>query len=286
MPQKSSQRPLEAQKWQFRGNSSRNYRHSYSSDQPPRFTLANRQVGLLLVGSVLLALGVGSGIRLMTATPKATAPSEFTPAASNTGTTAFESGPFVPSSGGLRLANPSLLQSTPKEVRLDTVVAGRPDPFAPVAQPTGGASARRPAEPLATASTPPAPPQLPVIPVTVTQALPPLPTAVPPLPELGPVAALPTPGGFSGTPQGGLPQSLVDRIEISGVVHIGSRVSVIVKEPGATTSRYVSTGDAIANGQVRIKRIDLSDTEPTVVLEYNGQEFYRSVGSTALVGLL
>lgn len=285
MSQRAPHRPFRAEDWHSRNSQFKTYQPRHSSGSSASFNLTNRQVGLILAGSVLLALGVGSAIRLTTSDP-----AEVTTAGASgatSGTTAFQDGPFIPSSSGLRLADPSLLQSTPKEARLDAVVAGRPDPFAPVAQPVSVAPTQKAAEPLATVSTPPAPPQLPVIPVTATQALPPLPSVAPPLPNLGPVAALPVPSELSGgLAPSALPQNLVDRIEISGVAQIGDRVSVIVKEPGATTSRYVRAGDAIANGQVRIKRIELSGTEPAVVLEYNGQEFYRSVGSTALAGLL
>jgi hypothetical protein len=253
--------------------------------------LSNRQIGLGLAGSVLLAIAVGSGLRMITSDPEvavepnaaATSPPAVIP---------FQAGPFVPSSPQLRLADPALLRSTPKEARLQTVAAGRPDPFAPVVL---GGSPRPKAAPVAAAvSAPPAAPvalpgqPLPVMPVTATQALPPLPVAIAPLPALGPIAAAPglVPALPSLGAAGASSLSLVDRIEVSGVAQIGDRVSAIIKEPGASTSRYVRAGDAIAGGQVRVKRIDLSSGEPLVVLEYNGQEFYRSVGSTAVAGLL
>lgn len=255
--------------------------------------LSNRQVGYILAGSALLALGLGSGIKLLTgvATDTQTATTASEPVAAPTelaeaGSTAFQAGPFVPSSRSLRLADPTLLKSTSKEARLETVAAGRPDPFASMVLPGPGRPKPAATAPVAAVAAVPPPVQtLPVIPVTATQALPPLPAAAPPLPSLGPVAAaplLPMPNlGLPSAP----PVSLVDRVEISGVAQIGSTVNVIIREPGATTSRYVRAGDAIAGGQVRVKRIDLSNAEPTVVLEYQGQEFYRSVGSTTLAGL-
>jgi hypothetical protein len=243
--------------------------------------LSNRQLGLVLAGSMLVALGVGSGLRLLTSDSVDTA-TPVVGAVDGEGAIAFESGPFIPSSSSWRLADPSLLKSTPQEARLETIVAGRPDPFAPIVMPAP-VSAQRPAAPAAAVATPPVVQDLPVLPVAATQALPPLPTMAP-LPNLGPIAAVP-PAPPLGGEAFALPQSPVDRLEISGVAQIGDRVSLIVKEPGALTSRYVQAGELLAGGQVRVKRIDISSSEPVVVLEYNGQDFYRSVGSATLAGL-
>ncbi|MBD0336163.1 MAG: hypothetical protein ICV62_11795 [Cyanobacteria bacterium Co-bin13] len=252
--------------------------------------LSNRQIGIVLAGSMLLALGAGSAVRILTggAPDPALAPTSKATGAGSTEASetaiAFQTGPFVPSAPSLRLADPGLLKSTPQEARLETVVAGRPDPFAPIVLP-GAVAPKQPAAPVvATATAAPVPVQnLPLIPVAATQALPPLPT-MPPLPILGPVAAAPT-APFSNSQLLAVPQNPVDQVEISGVAQIGDRVSLIVKEPGVMVSRYVRAGELIAGGQVRVKRIDLSSSEPVVVLEYNGQEFYRSVGSAALAGL-
>ncbi|HEY9879736.1 MAG TPA: hypothetical protein V6D29_14855, partial [Leptolyngbyaceae cyanobacterium] len=257
--------------------------------------LSNRQIGLALAGSVLLALGIGSGIRLITASNTESS-SEATPLAASSNPDAsspvFQSGPFVPSSQALRLADPGLLRSTSQEARLQTVATGRPDPFAPIVQPSLTPKKPQPAAASTNVAPPPSAPAqvqpqtLPVIPVAATQALPPLPSIVPPpLPSLGPIAATqPIELGAGSLPSPTL--SLVDRIEISGVAQIGSQINVIVKEPGTSISRYVRAGDAIAGGQVRVKRIELSSAEPQVVLEYNGKEFYRSVGSATLAGLM
>ncbi|MBD2260965.1 hypothetical protein [Pseudanabaena sp. FACHB-2040] len=257
------------------------------SQKPSLSKLSNRQIGMVLAASALIALGVGSGIRILTSGAPDPA---LTPVSGATGeggeaAIAFQTSPFVPSTSTLRLADPGLLKSTPQEVRLETVVAGRPDPFAPIVLPGPGALKRPAAAAPVAATAAPAPVQdLPLIPVAATQALPPLPTMMVPLPNLGPVAAAPTMPLSSDQPFA-QPQSPVDRIEISGVAQIGDHVSLIVKEPGVMTSRYVRAGELIAGGQVRVKRIDLSNSEPVVVLEYNGQEFYRSVGSAALAGL-
>ncbi|HEY9761979.1 MAG TPA: hypothetical protein V6D07_05610 [Trichocoleus sp.] len=258
--------------------------------------LSNRQIGLVLAGSVLLALGIGSGIRLLTASNTESSPKE-TPLVANSepdsSTPVFQGGAFVPSTQSLRLADPGLLRSTPQEARIQTIATGRPDPFASIVQPSLTPKRPQPAG-ASTNVTPPSPTPkqvptqtLPVIPVTATQTLPPLPNVVPPpLPSLGPVAVV-QPLGMVGTDSATSPAlSLVDRIEISGVAQVGSQVNVIVKEPGSSVSRYVRAGDAIAGGQVRVKRIDMSSAEPQIVLEYNGKEFYRSVGSATLAGLM
>jgi Tfp pilus assembly protein PilP len=83
-----------------------------------------------------------------------------------------------------------------------------------------------------------------------------------------------------------LPQSPVDQIAITGVAQIGNTVSVIVRETGSASGRHVRAGDILAGGQVRVKSIDTSTAEPTVVLTYNGQDYTRTVGSGALIGSL
>ncbi len=81
-------------------------------------------------------------------------------------------------------------------------------------------------------------------------------------------------------------QNPVDQVAITGVAQIGDTVSVIVRESGNASSRHVKPGDLVAGGQVRIKSIDTSAAEPMVVLTYNGQDYIRTVGSSALIGSL
>lgn len=256
--------------------------------------ISNRQAIAILAGSVVLSLGVGAGVRLLTS-PQ---PAEISEENSQEVATAvppipegelFADGAFVPASRELRLASPDLLQSTPKDDRLAVVlpsVGGRPNPFTPLVtakpapkpEPAPAAAAIAPAPPAAN------PQPLPVVPVTATQSLPPLPPMAP-----APSAVLPQPSvatAPSSLPPTPVPVSPVDRVEITGVAQIGDRTSVIIREIGLSTSRYVREGDLVAGGQVRVKRIDMSSTEPVVILEFNGQEFYRTVGSGALVGML
>lgn len=249
--------------------------------------LSNRQAAAAILGSVLLALGLGSGLKLWLTRSAVQRQDSEGSAAVNQQT--FQQ-PFLSATEGLQLANPLLLKSTSTETRLTTIASGRLDPFAPVTVLTPLSQAADSTEPqrqLTSFDAPPTLHSLPVIPVTSTQALPPLPNiSSAPLPGLGisaPGAAAPT---VEIAPLPLLPQSPVDGIEISGVAQVGDNVRAIIREAGASTSRHVQAGDLLADGQVRVKRIDLSNSEPMVVLEYNGEEFYRSVGSTALVSLL
>lgn len=263
--------------------------------------LSNRQTIAVLAGSFFLAIAIGSGVKLLSdksqhSAPVASSPETADPevaSAANPPSQFFEQ-PFLEVGSGLRLAEPVLLQSTSKEERVISVAAGRSNPFAPITRPGASTPRRNQA-----ASQPPAPsnpPQnVPTVPVVATQTLPPLPslpTASPsvstlPLPTVAVAPNLqPLPADPTAMPLPALePTSPVDKIEISGVVQLGGRVRVIIREAGASTSRHVTIGDRLVGGQVRIKDVDLSGAEPLVVLEYNGQEFYRSVGSTALAGL-
>lgn len=61
-------------------------------------------------------------------------------------------------------------------------------------------------------------------------------------------------------------------VSVSGIIDINGEKHAIVKAPGETHSRYVKTGDLLANGQVLVKRIDVNQDNPQVVLEQLGQE--------------
>ena len=76
--------------------------------------------------------------------------------------------------------------------------------------------------------------------------------------------------------------NLAQAIAVSGVVQAGSRTSVIVQVPNETTSRYAVVGDYLANGKVLVKRIEMEGAEPVVVLEQDGAEFVKPVGSGSL----
>lgn len=79
--------------------------------------------------------------------------------------------------------------------------------------------------------------------------------------------------------------NLAQAIAVSGVVQAGSRTSVIVQVPNETTSRSAVVGDYLANGKVLVKRIEMQGAEPVVVLEQDGAEFVKPVGSGSLGSL-
>lgn len=272
----------------------------------------NRKLYFALAGGVLVALIVGGGLRLWQSrqsSPGVIA-AEDIPAeaiADGDGTSALAgsadfSEPFVAASPDLALADPALLQSTSAQARVPAIAVGRPDPFSPLvipvrtpAQPVTGVIPAPPPPPtpmaIPTASAPPvAQPAtaqpLPAVPPSATQALPPLPTVT--MPSL-PIPLIP--GGFplaeeTGTTTALRPSpvalSAVDQVVVSGVVQVGQQVHAIITEPGNPAGRRVTQGDMVAGGQVRIKAIDLSSADPTVVLTYSGRDYYRTVGGAGL----
>jgi hypothetical protein len=87
------------------------------------------------------------------------------------------------------------------------------------------------------------------------------------------------PGGIPTMPP--IPQpTLAREVEVTGVVTIGNTTQAIVKAPNEPSSRYVSVGQRLANGQVLVKRIDMNPgSDPVVILEENGIEVPVVVGA-------
>ena len=162
-------------------------------------------------------------------------------------------------------ATPGLITPTNARMRVPTIVTGRTDPFAAIstAPIRLSAVARKPAVTLPSPLPAPNQSQLPAFHTPPIGQLP-LNTPLPPtLLPAAPVSRTAT----------------ADAIEVSGVIKIGGRWSVIVKEPDAQTSRYVHAGAYLANGQVLVKRIVAgTGTEPIVILQQNGVEITRSIG--------
>lgn len=249
----------------------------------------------LIFGIVVMAAIIGGILRLTltqnaasSSSERETAPTADTVQGEETAEL-FQS-PMIELSAELRkAATPSeLVSSTPSEDRLSVIAAGRPDPFAPVIQSTGASlkPGQNPAAASATvavsADREPVSSALPTTSIARTPDLPPLPSpnaAPPPLPSI-PVAAnpLPIPALPDAFPQASpVPQSPVEALELTGVVQVGDRVGVIVREGNGQTSRHVFAGDLLGGG-VRLKSIDLSAREPLVILEYQGQEYTRMIG--------
>lgn len=176
---------------------------------------------------------------------------------------------------------PGLLRSTNAKARAESITTGRRDPFAvvpsaavPIA--TGGSKAPRskaiaplPKAPAKQATS--AMPQLPPI------QLPPLRSA--PLPNLAgssPLPPLNIPAAAKPVPPS--PTALAESVEVSGVVQVGNRWTVIVKESSASSSRYVAVGDYVENGRVLVKKIvSPGSTEPVVILQQGGVEIRKSL---------
>ncbi len=249
----------------------------------------------LLIGIIVSAALVGGGLRVLwpqtvpssatTTTPTITATeAEETPQI-------FES-PMISLSAELRkAATPSeLVRSTASDDRLSVVMTGRADPFAPITQSIGANTSpnREATETVApqitvSAERAPVSPNLPTTSISQVPDLPPVPTAnftPPPLPAI-PMAAnpLPIPNLPSSIPGANArPQSPIEAVELTGVVQVGDRVGVIVREGNGQSSRHVFAGDLLAGGQIRLKSVDLSSQQPLVILEYQGEEYTRVVG--------
>ncbi len=76
-----------------------------------------------------------------------------------------------------------------------------------------------------------------------------------------------------------LPQpDLARGVQVTGIVSVAGVPKAIVKAPGEAVSRSVGPGERLANGQVLVKRIDISGSEPVVILEQYGTEVAVGVG--------
>lgn len=195
----------------------------------------------------------------------------------------------------LAASSKDLLNSTNSQDRLGSVSTGRLDPFAPVTQTSGQPKSSQSVSPPASGSFTPDQGNtgldftrpLPTASVSDTADLPPLPPAhwspTPvPLPSI-PVATNPIP--VSALPKPVTALSPVQNIEVSGVIQVGNQVGIIVQEAHRETSLHIFAGDYLAGGQVLVKSIDLSAQEPLVILEYQGQDYPKTVGSSGLTGI-
>ncbi|MGC9502163.1 MAG: hypothetical protein ACP5D4_00355, partial [Baaleninema sp.] len=71
---------------------------------------------------------------------------------------------------------------------------------------------------------------------------------------------------------------LAQAIEVTGVMQVDNEIQVIVRTPDSPFGRYVRVGDVIANGRVRVVRVERLQGEPIVILEENGVEVAREIG--------
>nr|WP_290222810.1 hypothetical protein [Trichocoleus desertorum] len=143
-----------------------------------------------------------------------------------------------------------------------TPAAGRRSPGTPTG--AGGRAGARPgttttggARPGTTATGARPAGATPIRPGTLPQSVPPAIAALPPLPQ----------------------PALAQAVEVSGVVQVGEQAQAIIKAPNENTSRYVSVGQRLANGQVLVKRIEMNQgSDPIVIFEQYGIEVAKRVG--------
>ena len=222
----------------------------------------------IVIGTVMAAAVVGGTLRIISSLDTASPVAESAPADTVESTAApaetpelFNS-PMLSLSAELRkAATPSeLVPSTPTSDRLSVVTAGRLVPFAPITQSIGATVSAAPNLPPVPYVSPAPAPQLPLpaIPVAAN------PLSIPALPSFPQAAPV--------------PQSPIDAVELTGVVQVGDRIGVIVREGNGQSSRHIFEGDLLGGGQIRVKSIDLSSQEPLIILEYQGQEYTRMVG--------
>ena len=168
-----------------------------------------------------------------------------------------------------------MIQTTNSQARLSQIsTTGRRDPFAAILP----APIRLPAQKVAQAPVRQTVQQAPIqqTPQSIAQS---------PLP-LTPIVALP-PLLINQTPLSIAPPAIsqtrfADAVQITGVVQIGGKAMAIIQSPEEGTARYVKPGDSVANGRVLLKRIIMSKNgEPTIVLQENGVEVTKSVGSSS-----
>jgi hypothetical protein len=190
------------------------------------------------------------------------------------------------------LPNPTLIAPA-EAATLGTGVGGRPDPFSALPM-TPTVIVKQNSDPIVPSVAPSiisaAPGLQPfdsaaaaqqTLPQALPQALPPIAVSAAPVPPVVVAPAAPIAPVVVAPPPPPAP-SLAQTIAVSGIVQAGSRTSIIVQVPHETSSRYAVVGDYLGNGKVLVKRIEMQGTEPIVVLEQDGAEFIKPVGSGSL----
>ncbi|KAM3097926.1 hypothetical protein ACKFKF_18560 [Phormidesmis sp. 146-12] len=256
---------------------------------------------LLIACAGILALWVGGCGSEDTASTPEVSPSPAAEATQSPTATQGFAKPLVAEKNAAKkgqIANsrvPGLLQSTDPEERARQVQAGinvrrtQNDPFASLPPlitlrtPAGTSGGISPSERGNTGTETARQPQLPDSSRSPqggsdrrTAANPPtraVPQGTPSAPGLRP--SVPTISALPPLPE----PTLARAVEVSGVVVVGGTAQAIVKAPNESTSRYVSAGQRLSNGQILVKRIEVNaGSDPIVILEQNGIEVSRGVG--------
>lgn len=224
---------------------------------------------------------------------------QATPAPTPAGQPNFEK-PMQPGVNNTsKIAVSGLLPNTNPDSQAKTAVKGRNDPFAgfsvqPIIKvnPSESETKQSSTQPKVIPSPPKIPATLPGSksnPITSPRArtTPPSPNQIP---SSKPLASntdskrtfpkLPSSSQTFPQPSPQPPQPvLAQGVTVTGVVELGGITQVIVKAPEEQFSRYVSVGDYLSNGQVKVKRIENSyGSNPIVILEQFGIEVSKQVG--------
>ncbi|MEB3251247.1 MAG: hypothetical protein VKO01_03800 [Cyanobacteriota bacterium] len=194
--------------------------------------------------------------------------------------------PLVPAAPGFAaIAQANLIQSTDPDERRRLVNSSRPDPFATVPIP--------PPPRIIPNSTPvvvPGPVKGPVAPSTQRPG--------PPIPSPG-AGAKPSTAGISTASPGAAPgiddntdmvtlqpspALQAEQVQVTGVIALGGYRYAIVQSPEQPGGQYIKVGQRFGEGnQILVKRIEIQDQEPIVILEEDGREVPRFVGPASKV---
>ncbi len=206
--------------------------------------------------------------------PPGTTPGSRPSGTSGTQTTAPSGARTATTSGAPSGAKPK--PGSPAATTTATTSGAKPKPGSTTTTPPDPSSNLSPAQipGLPKLPSPPQPPTPPPLAVATVPALPQLPPSEPPQAWLDPnppqVEEPPPPPSTA----------IAEAIAVTGVLQAGNKTRVILKAPSEPTSRYVTVGQTIANGEVLVKRVKFSpDTDPIVIFEQNGVEIAIEVGS-------
>ncbi|MBD2328895.1 hypothetical protein [Alkalinema sp. FACHB-956] len=168
------------------------------------------------------------------------------------------------------LPSQTVINLPPGSLRSIPSKAGQPSKTTPAAK--SGTVARKSNSRL---------PQIALKPLPTPRAMQPIPSAALPPLAVNPLSA-PLSAPMSAPVAPPSLTELAENVEITGVVQVGDRIMAIAKAPNEVTSRYVQQGDYLSGGQVLLKEIRMQGQgEPIVILQQNGRQVIKSIGSTA-----
>lgn len=182
--------------------------------------------------------------------------------------------------------NPVFIPSTDPDARRNATAEGRTDPFADFAFSPTVVFAPDPPAPAPAPATPSQ--NVPSVPNVASQPAPANNTTANNNATAASLGATPDADSvataFDFSPV--LPEppaaQLAEETQVTGVIRLNGVDNVMVKAPNEEFSRYVQVGDFIADGQVKVKRVDFRRNSPIVVLEQMGIEVYKEIEDVLL----